>query len=232
MTTSKSFLFCAVSTCCAWTCLAFAAESPVEEFKWIPKETQFVMVLNRPPQSQELYARFGAAITFATGTDEAIRQFTETTGVDPFQSGKKLVIARLAGKDARIETLAIMQRGMDKPVPASIGYGGLAIDTLDELHLVFGDAAAVKRAIALSKVSGDDSVLQNARIVRQFRAHGSGVLLEGAATPDWLGSQCKDSDLAAAPGQHGFARSRRTNQQNVIIGLISFAPRSSEKTRP
>lgn len=198
MTRSKVFLSWALSTYCAWTVLAPAAGSPVEEFKWIPKDAQFVMVLNRPPHSQELYARFGAAITFATGTDEAIRHFTESTGVDPFQGAERLVIARLARGDGRNETLAIIRRAMEKAVPVSTADSGFVIDSLDVGHLVFGDVSAVKRAKALSKVSGDNSVLQNARIMRLFRDHGSGVQVGGAATPDWLGSQCKDSDLAAA----------------------------------
>jgi ubiquinone/menaquinone biosynthesis C-methylase UbiE len=156
------------------------------------------MVLHRPLDHRELYTQLGAAIAFATGTDEAIRKFMERTGADPIRDAEMLVLAEVAGKDGRNDTVAIVQ-GLGGQIPVSpVSDGDFRIERPTPSDLVFGDHSAVQRAIALFSGATDASVLQNGEIMGALGSLRRDLPIRGAAAPEWLRFGWKESDFAAA----------------------------------
>jgi len=198
MRQTRLFRYCMLLVLCGWIGLDLAAESTISQLSWIPENARLLMVLNRPLDNQDLYAKLGAAIVSAGGMDETFKQFSEITGMDLFRDAERLVIARVSGKGEGEETVAIALARAAKIAPIPVAKGNLRLDALDERNLVFGDAAAVERVVALYKGSGNQSVLQNAETVRLIRGFGQSAQIWGIASPELLKLQSKESELAAA----------------------------------
>jgi SAM-dependent methyltransferase len=191
-----------------WNGLDLSAESTIGQLSWIPENARLLMVLNRPLDNQDLYAKLGAAIVSAGGIDETFKQFSEITGMDLFRDAERLVIARVSGKGEGEETVAIALARAAKMTPAPSARGNLRLERLDERNLVFGDTAAVERVVVLYKGSGNQSVLQNAETVRLIRGFGPSAQIWGIASPELLKLQSKESELAAADIEgHSVCRS-------------------------
>jgi protein-L-isoaspartate O-methyltransferase len=173
-------------------------ETTVEQLRWIPNGARLVMVFNQPSHHQDVHASLGAAIVFATGTDGALKQFSEITGVEPLREAERLVIARLTGKDRRDETVAIAKQNANRIVSRSLVKDNFRIEVLDEEHLLFGGASSVELAKVLFEGLGNQSILQNPQMIRVIRHHEPGFQIWGAAMPEWLENRCRESDLAAA----------------------------------
>ena len=198
MRLTRLFRYCVLLMLFGWTGLDLRAESTINQLSWVPKDARLLMVLNRPPDNQDLYARFGAAIVFAAGVDETVKQFSEITGVDLFRDAERLVIARVSGKGPGEETVAIALAPAVKITPATAAKNNFRLDALDEKNLVFGNAAAVEQVVIMHKGSGDQSVLQDAETMRLIRGFGPSAQIWGIASPEWLRFQFKESELAAA----------------------------------
>ena len=204
----RLFRYCMLLMLFGWGGLDLKGESIINQLSWIPRNARLLMVLNRPLDNQDLYAKLGAAILSTAGIDDAVKQFSEITAADLFRHSERLVIAQIPGIGQEEGTVVIAQVLAANITPAASAKGSFRLDALDEKNVAFGDAAAVERVVRIHNGAADQSVIQDPKTMRLIRGFGPSAQMWGIASPKLLKFQFKESELAAADiDGHSMCRS-------------------------